>query len=90
MVGTGSAVSPVYPQLICAGLSARPIRRSATLRRFKAFPSLVRLGLATVPALVVHFQETHQVRVTRMLRPVSQSTGVSTRTHLSEGCGALI
>ena len=26
-------------------------------RRFKAFPSPVRLGLATVPALVVHFQE---------------------------------
>jgi hypothetical protein len=26
-----------------------------TLRRFKAFPSLVRPGLATVPALVVHF-----------------------------------
>jgi hypothetical protein len=57
MVGTGSAVSPVYPLLICAKLATRPIRRSATLRRFKAFPSLVRLGLATVPALVVHFQE---------------------------------
>jgi hypothetical protein len=27
------------------------------LRRFKAFPSLVGLGLATVPALVVHCQE---------------------------------
>jgi hypothetical protein len=26
-------------------------------RRFKAFPSLARLGLATVPALVVHCQE---------------------------------
>ena len=57
VVGTGSAMSPVYPLLVCAKLATRPIRRSATLRRSKAFPSLDGLGLATVPALVVHFQE---------------------------------
>jgi hypothetical protein len=90
MVGTGSAVSPVYPLLICAKLATRPIRRSATLRRFKAFPSLVRLWFSDRARFGRSFPGTHQVRVTRMLRPVSQSTGVSTRTHLSEGCGALI
>ena len=48
------------PLLICAKLATRPIRRSATLRRSKAFPSFVRLCLAT--ASVVHFQERVQGR----------------------------
>lgn len=57
MVGTGSAVSPVSPLLVCAGLLTGLIRRSCRPRRFKAFPSLVELGLSTVLALVVSCQE---------------------------------
>ena len=57
VVGTGSAVSPVYPLLICARVGGKTDPTICHLQRFKAFPSLVRLGLATVPALVVHFQE---------------------------------
>jgi hypothetical protein len=80
MVGTGSAVSPVSPLLVCAKLATGPIRRSATLRRSKVFPSLVRLCLATAPALVVHCQE--RIRSgDRMLRPVSQTTGISAVPH---------
>ena len=56
MVGTGSAVSPVTLCLSSQGLG-RPIRRSCHPRRSTAFPSLVRLSLPTVPALVVHFQD---------------------------------
>jgi hypothetical protein len=55
VVGTGSAVRP-YP-LLLRGVSARPIRRSRHPRRSKVFPSLARLGLATLPAWVVLFQE---------------------------------
>ena len=75
VVGTGSAVSPVSPLLVCAGLPARPIRRSCHPRRFTAFPSLVGLGLATVPALVVHFQERIRPGRPGCFRPVSQATG---------------
>jgi hypothetical protein len=57
VVGTGSAVGPVSPLLVCAKLAQDRSDDPATLRRFKVFPSLVGLGLATVPALVVHFQE---------------------------------
>jgi hypothetical protein len=54
----------------------------SSLRRSKAFPSLVGLGLPTLPASVVHFQEKESRPQVRTLRPVSQSTGFSTRTHL--------
>jgi hypothetical protein len=78
------------PLLISACLrrvSARPIRRSHHPRRSKAFPSLVGLGLSTVPALVVHCQESSRPRGPRV-RPVSQSTGVSASTPYTGGRGA--
>jgi hypothetical protein len=82
VVGTGSAVSPVY--LLCLSAQSWRQDRSVDLPPFdglKAFPSLVRLCLPTAPALVVHFQGTRLVELTRMPRPVSQTTGISAVPH---------
>ena len=83
MVGTGSAVGPYNLLLICAGYLPQPIRRSCHPRRSKASPSLVRLCLSTRACFGRSLSRiSHPVKMIRVLRPVSQSTGISTRTHL--------
>jgi len=59
LVWSGPAVrwAPFPLCLSALELAAQPIRRSCPLDGLKVFPSLVRLGFTTVPALVVHFQD---------------------------------
>jgi hypothetical protein len=87
MVGTGSAVSPFLISACLREVGDETDPAIASLRRYKAFPSLVGLGLATLPASVVQFQESSRPRGSRV-RPVSQSTGVSASTPYTGGRGA--
>jgi hypothetical protein len=89
VVGTGSAVSPVSPLLVCAKSVTDRSDDRATLRRSKAFPSLVGLGLATAPALVVHCQETSGQGSPDAPTGVSGHRGFRSASHLG-GYGTLL
>lgn len=83
MVGTGSAVSPVSPLLVCARVSGTTDPTIVPSRRSKGISVSRQAWFYDRACFGRSFPGRHQIkRVTQMLRPVSQTTGISAGPHI--------